>query len=185
MLLKNKQKQIQTQNKNTALHVGKRYTTPDIAEIPSDPLRVADDVHAVPPPPPPPLDGVRVRRRGKGGGKGCYSCDGTSYRWGPFLVSRVKSHGEWVGMGITCGLHTDSGDTESNVCQTALHFKTKNDVELDEAGATLRLKRWVHAGYEIRLSAADARSQHKGKHARAFVDGHDEDFLDGWVNIIR
>ena len=88
-------------------------------------------------------------------------------------------------MGITCGRHTDSGDGEGNVCQTSLVFETKNDLCLDEAEATLRLKRWIYAWHEIRLSADNSRSLHKGMRARTFVDGYDEDFLDGWVSTIR
>ena len=165
-----------------ALHVGNRYETPTIRPSQGD----AEVVPHVPPPPPPPPGGSRVGRRGKGRGKGrSFTNDGTSYHWGPFVISRVNATRDgqrlWIGMGITCGLHNDNEDTENNICQTALHFKTVRDLQLDEAEATLRLKRWVYAGHAIRDTVANARTRHKQINARAFVDGIDEDFLDGWA----
>ena len=100
-------------------------------------------------------------------------------------MSRVKEHGEWAAMGITCGLHTDAADTEGSVCQTVVRFYTKKDLKLDDHEATLRLKRLVHSGYEISLAAQNARSQHKRIAARACTDGHNEDFLDGWAMSLR
>ena len=70
------------------------------------------------------------------------------------------------------------------MCQTSLRFKT-NHLELDEAQATLRLKRWVYAGHEIQFGAWNIRNQHKGIAARFLIVGQDEGLLDGLVIAIR
>ena len=104
---------------------------------------------------------------GKGVGRQRRS-DGTSYKWKGFLISRVVSRGEWVGLGASCLLHKNVGDGQSTVCQKQLTFGSE---PLSVAEVELRLKRWLVAGKAISVLDGEGRTKHRDIDARALAPG--------------
>ena len=72
-----------------------------------------------------------------------------SFKWGRYLISRVRSDGIQIGWGLTCGLHNDR-DAHGNILNTSPCKKqlTYGQEALSDAECVVRLKRWAKVKHD-------------------------------------
>ena len=80
--------------------------------------------------------------------------------WGPFLVSRVRSHGRQTGWGIVCGRHLNSWSD----------LRCKRQLRGTDASTRRKLIMWACMGESIATDLDDGKDQHFGIAPRGLVE---------------
>jgi hypothetical protein len=100
-----------------------------------------------------------------------------SYKWGPFLMSKLRPNGVFSGWGATCGRHVDPGCMRR--CKTSIEFGKEG---LSSEDCQLRLKRWLILGHDLDRRTGD--DGHMSVKARQCTEGLSLEDLEAAKDVI-